>query len=82
MQEARRERRIRDKRRMKAKAAKIYPNDPRRRNADHLAACSCHMCRNPRRNFFLGAVDRLTMQERKQGEADRLRMNTPGVSPN
>lgn len=81
MNEARRERRIRDKRRMKEKAAKIYPHDPRRRNADHLAVCSCHMCRNPRRNFFLGAVDRLTMQERKQAEADRLRMEEIEIAP-
>ena len=49
--EAKRERRIRDKLRMKARAAKMYPHDPKRRAADNLAVCSCWMCGNPRRYF-------------------------------
>lgn len=68
MHEARRDRRIRDRLRMKMKAARVYPMDPKRRDADNLAACSCHMCRNPRRNGFLGRHDRLTLQERRHLE--------------
>jgi len=34
---------------MKAKARRLYPHDPSARNANHLAACSCWMCGNPRR---------------------------------
>jgi len=60
MQEQKRERRIRDKLRMKAKCAKLYPRDPKRRDADNLAVCSCWMCGNPRK-FFAEE----TMQERR-----------------
>lgn len=41
--------RRRQLRRMKARARKLYPHDPKARNADHLAVCSCWMCGNPRR---------------------------------
>ena len=54
--ERKRERRIRDKQRMKAKARKIGLNsaaysDPDRaaKHADYLAICSCTYCGNPRR---------------------------------
>lgn len=60
MQEQKRERRIRDKLRMKAKCAKLYPRDTKRRDADNLAVCSCWMCGNPRK-FFAEE----TMQERR-----------------
>lgn len=50
--EKKRERRIRDKQRMKAKARKIgrnswaYSNPDRAvKHADYLAVCSCDMCR-------------------------------------
>lgn len=45
---ARGERRA-DLARMKRKARKIYPHDPAATRANHLAACSCWMCGNPRR---------------------------------
>jgi hypothetical protein len=35
--------------RMKARARKLYPHDPKARLANHLACCSCHMCGNPAR---------------------------------
>ena len=56
-------RRRADAQRMKAKARRIYPDDYKARYADHLAACSCFMCGNPRR--FFGGTERLTMQERR-----------------
>lgn len=34
---------------MQAKARRLYPHDPHARDANHLAACSCWMCGNPRR---------------------------------
>ena len=50
--ERKRERRIRDKQRMKAKARKIglnsaaYSDSERAvKHADYLAVCSCYMCR-------------------------------------
>jgi hypothetical protein len=56
--EKKRERRIRDKQRMKAKARKVARtrwgySDPNRtvKQADYLAVCSCCMCGNPRRHF-------------------------------
>lgn len=41
-------RRRQDALRMKAKARRIYPDDPKARNADHLAMCSCLGCGNER----------------------------------
>ncbi len=32
---------------------------------DHIAICSCSMCRNERRNPWVNNRERLTMQERK-----------------
>ncbi len=65
--EKKRERRIRDKRRMKAKARMVARTswgykDPARavKHADYLAVCSCHQCGNPRRHFGTR-----TMQEAK-----------------
>jgi len=40
-----------DKRRMKAKARRIYPHDKNAKLADHLTPCSCYMCGNPRKHF-------------------------------
>lgn len=76
MFEPKKARRIRDKLRMKAKAVRVYGRmdspglDPRRHEklADHLAACSCQMCRNPRRSTFYTGIDKLTMQERRHIE--------------
>lgn len=51
-------------RRMKAKALRIYPHDPKARLADHLAQCSCHMCGNERRHF-----GNPTVQEKRAAEA-------------
>lgn len=42
-------RRRNDLARMKAKARRLYPHDPKARNANHLAKCSCWMCGNQRR---------------------------------
>lgn len=61
-----RERRIRDKQRMKAKAIASYKSngysDPFRavKHADYMAVCSCDMCGNPRRHF-----GKRTLQERR-----------------
>jgi hypothetical protein len=69
--EQKRERRIRDKQRMKAKARRVsrlwrsyYDGDSSRamKHADYLAVCSCSMCGNPRRWF-----GERTMQEKKAG---------------
>lgn len=35
------------------------------RNYNHLAKCSCSMCRNPRTNRWSKLQEQLTMQERK-----------------
>lgn len=66
-QEQKRERRIRDKQRMKAKARMVARvswgyADPARavKHADYLAVCSCDQCGNPRRHF-----GRRTLQETK-----------------
>lgn len=53
-------RRRADQHRMKAKALRLRPWDPKARSANHLAACSCAMCGNPRRH--LGEP---TVQERR-----------------
>ena len=70
--EPRRARRIRDKQRMKAKAKRIGSINGLSGNwdkaCDHLALCSCHMCRNPRHSHFHSGLDKLTMQERKHIE--------------
>ncbi len=59
-------RRRTDAARMKAKARRVYPHDPAARNANHLAACSCPICGNPRRHG-----DEPTLQERRADAADR-----------
>lgn len=63
--EPKRARRIRDKLRMKAKALRVNRSI---KQADNLAVCSCHMCRNPRHSHFHSGLDKLTMQERKHIE--------------
>jgi len=57
---AKRERRIADRLRMKAKCRRLYPHDKKARAADYLAVCSCAMCGNPRRYF-----GEKTIQERR-----------------
>ena len=59
--ETKRQRRRGDLQRMKAKALRLRPHDPKARQAEYLASCSCWMCGNPRR--FM-KTDRLTLQER------------------
>lgn len=50
--------------RMKVKAKRKYPSDPRATHyADNLALCSCVLCGNPRR--FAKGAQRLTVQERR-----------------
>lgn len=47
--------------RMKAKALRVYPEQPDAiRLADHLKNCSCDLCGNPRRHWKLP-----TLQERR-----------------
>lgn len=57
-----RARRRADSQRMKAKARRVRPWNPdvAATEADHLAACSCTCCGNPRRHFGTP-----TMQERR-----------------
>lgn len=54
-------RRRSDLNRMKKKARRIYRHDKSSKLANHLAACSCHMCGNPRRYY----PNEKTMQERR-----------------
>lgn len=62
-EEKKRERRIRDSLRMKARARRIYPGHPKAVfYADRLAVCSCAMCGNPRHVWKDGAR---TLQERR-----------------
>ncbi len=71
MKPEKRSRRRGDLERMKARARRLYPHDSKARSAEHLAACSCWMCGNPRR------WGEPTLQERKApamavGVSDRL----------
>lgn len=61
--ESKRERRRRDLLRMKARARRIYPHDPKATLANHLAVCSCALCGNPRGVWKEGD---LTIQERRR----------------
>lgn len=61
-----RARRRADLARMKAKARRIYPNDPKAKWANHLQGCSCWTCGNPRRHWH-----EATMQERRAEDAAR-----------
>lgn len=62
-EEKKRERRIRDSQRMKARGRRIYPDSVKAHYwADRLAVCSCAMCGNPRHVWKDGAR---TMQERR-----------------
>lgn len=67
-----RARRIQDKLRMKAKAKRVGKINGLPGNwdklSDHLAACSCQMCRNPRRSTWHSGSERLTMQERRAAQ--------------
>lgn len=58
------------KARMKQRAKRKMPTwSNAEQHADHLKACSCYMCGNPRR-YFKG-IEKITMQERKANEATR-----------
>lgn len=57
-----RRRRRRDLARMRERAKRIRPHELLAKQAEHLAACSCWMCGNPRR---FAKSDRLTLQERR-----------------
>jgi hypothetical protein len=62
-----RDRRRREKENKKKKARKIRPYLPEgeaEKLADHLANCSCDMCKSPRKSKF-HKIDKKTMQERK-----------------
>lgn len=70
--EPKRARRMRDKQRMKAKANRIgylhgLPGNWDKAY-DHLALCSCQMCRNPRRSTIHTGLEKLTIQERRHIE--------------
>jgi hypothetical protein len=52
---------------MQARARRIYSHDPKAKAAEHLAACSCWMCGNPRHH---AKSDRLTLQERRSNADD------------
>ena len=70
--EAKRDRRRRDLVRMRQKAKRVRPHDSMAKYAEHLAACSCWMCGNPRR---FAKTDRLTLQERR---AEQDKTEPPG----
>lgn len=61
--ETKRQRRRRDLIRMKAKAVRVYPHEPKAKQAEYLAVCSCWLCGNPRRSQK--SQERLTIQERR-----------------
>lgn len=84
--EEKRERRRRDKERMKARARRVYGRirstslgwsqeeqdewiQRQGRLADHIKACSCEACGNPRRSKW-NKSERLTLQERRFLEDD------------
>jgi hypothetical protein len=62
-----RERRRATAKRMKAKASRFGKFI---KDANHLAACSCAMCRNPRHNPCLRVSQKLTVQERRELQED------------
>jgi hypothetical protein len=64
--ESKRQRRRRDLLRMKARARRIRPHDPRAKQAEYLASCSCWMCGNPRHR---AKTERLSLPERKAAMA-------------
>jgi hypothetical protein len=64
--ESKRQRRRRDLQRMKARARRIRPHDPKAKQAEYLATCSCWMCGNPRHR---AKTERLTLPERKAAMA-------------
>ena len=66
-----RARRRADLARMKAKARRLYPHDPKARSANHLAVCSCWMCGNPRR---LRGEGTFSEERAKQAAQDAVRM--------
>jgi len=56
---------------LKVAAVKSFSTDPQvlakmaRRIRDHRTACSCQMCRNPRRSALSKGWQKLTIQERR-----------------
>lgn len=51
MKSMKRARRRFDDRRMKRRAARVYPQDRKATCSNHLQGCSCLHCGNPRRHF-------------------------------
>lgn len=47
----------------KRQARNLYPHDPKARNANHLAMCSCHMCGNPRKHWKQKTITELRQIE-------------------
>jgi hypothetical protein len=73
LKEGKRAERRFQKEKMKKRARSIYKNNPEgmaEKLADHIANCSCPMCRNPRTNKFYKGKERLTLQERKEIEKE------------
>jgi len=54
-------------RRMKRKARRVLSPEWEWREyaANHMAVCSCQMCRNPRHSVYNSGDKKLTLQERK-----------------
>lgn len=62
-------RRRADLARMKAKARRIFPHDPKARHANHLRDCSCVICGNPRKYF-----GERTLQEQRADDVQASQM--------
>jgi hypothetical protein len=78
MKENKRAQRRREKEKRKKKARAVYKDNDigeAEKLADHLANCSCAMCRNPRRSSLYKGNDKLTLQERKELEKEKEEEN-------
>lgn len=66
----RRKRRL-EKEKKKKKAKKIYPESSNpERLADHLASCSCELCKTPRKSKLYKGKNKFTLQERRFLDTD------------
>ena len=63
------------RRRMIAKALKVYNKERALYNYDHMAQCSCYMCGNQRNNTWQSTDERLTMQERRANDNYKDQLN-------
>jgi len=70
LKEGKRAQRRFEKEKRKKKARKIYKYDGAEKLADHIANCSCSLCRNPRTSCLYKGRDKLTLQERKEIERE------------